>query len=230
VRYGTKDGLMWVFSYLQLCVFGIFASVSGDFDLTVGFDSFEASGGPINEEEYTELTTVAHWVRHPIGELGNTSASLRSLKTASATFATSRLILFVQYAIVFYYAKKNKRETKPIFWHLGGLFVSSMLWFGALAASFHATPSEGIARIALWATGLAFEFLCMAGAASSQSHKIDLEYWAERFSAVTLIVLGEGSKANSSSLSSEEKNSDQLPKSCLFSRHLSQFFLGQQLA
>jgi hypothetical protein len=198
VRYGTKDGMMWIFGYLQLCVFGIFASVSGDFDLTLGFDNFEDNGKPPSGEVYHRITTLPHWVRRPVGEIKNEQATLRSIKAASATFAISRMILFVQYLVVLYYARKHRRPLKPIFWHLGGLLISAILWWSALAVSFSTSSEAAVARISLWTTGLAFEFACMGAAAATQpAYKLDLEYWAERFSALTLIVLGEGSAYHS---------------------------------
>lgn len=187
--------MMWLFGYLQLCVFGVFAAVSGDFDLTMGFASFEDNGRVPDEETFHRLTALKHYIRRPAGELKNAEATLRSLKAASFVFATSRLILFVQYLIVLHFAKKHKRDKKPIYWHLGGLVVSSFLWYGAFATAFFESQTAGIIRIALWTTGLAFEFFCMAAAAATQpAYRLDLEYWAERFSALTLIVLGEGSK------------------------------------
>lgn len=186
---------MWIFGYLQLCVFGVFAAVSGDFDLTMGFSSFEDNGKLPDDHQYEWLTGRNHWIRRPAGQLKNASATLRSLKSASAVFATSRMILMVQYVIVLYYAKKHKRDKKPLYWHLGGLATSACLWYGAFAASFFESRGMGVARIVLWTTGLAFEFACMAAAAATQpAYRLDLEYWAERFSALTLIVVGEGSK------------------------------------
>jgi hypothetical protein len=186
--------MMWVFGYLQLCVFGIFASVSGDFDLTLGFGNFEDNGKAPSEEEYHRFTTLDHWVRRPVGEIKNEQATLRALKAASATFAISRMILLVQYLVVLYYARKHRRTLKPIFWYLVGLSISAILWWSALAVSFSSTQHAAIARITLWTTGLAFEFVSMGAAAATQpAYKLDLEYWAERFSALTLIVLGEGS-------------------------------------
>lgn len=185
---------MWLFGYLQLCVFGVFASVSGDFDLGIGFATFEDTGKVPDEETFHRLTTLKHWFRQPPEHKRSSTATLRSLKAASATFATSRLILFVQYLIVLHFAKKNKRDKKPLYWHLGGLLVSSFLWYGAFAAAFFDNQGAAIARLLLWTTGLAFEFFCMSAAAASQpAYRLDLEYWAERFSALTLIVLGEGS-------------------------------------
>jgi hypothetical protein len=187
--------MMWLFGYLQLCVFGVFASVSGDFDLTMGFASFEDTGKVPDQETFHRLTTLKHWFRRPAGHMRNASSTLRCLKAASATFATSRLILFIQYLIVLHFAKKNKRDKKPLYWHLGGLLVSFFLWYGAFAAAFFDSRAAAIVRILLWTTGLAFEFFCMCAAAATQpAYRLDLEYWAERFSALTLIVLGEGSK------------------------------------
>lgn len=188
--------MMWIFGYLQLCVFGVFAAVSGDFDLTMGFSNFEDNGQIPDAEEFHRITSMNHWIRRPSGELRNAQATLRSLKAASATFATSRVILFIQYLIVLYFAKKNKRDKKPLYWHLGGLLMSAMLWYGALATAFFESRSAGVVRIVLWTLGLAFEFSCMAAAAATQpAYRLDLEYWAERFSALTLIVLGEGSES-----------------------------------
>lgn len=193
--------MMWLFGYMQLCVFGVFAAVSGDFDLTMGFASFEDNGHVPDEEAFHRLTTLKHWIRRPTGEIRNASATLRSLKAASFVFATSRLILFVQYLIVLHFAKKHKRDKKPLYWHLGGLLASSFLWYGAFATAFFESPTAGIIRIVLWTTGLAFEFCCMVVAAATQpAYRLDLEYWAERFSALTLIVLGEGSKSDTSLL------------------------------
>lgn len=191
--------MMWIFGYLQLCVFGVFAAVSGDFDLTMGFSNFEDNGKVPNAHQYENITEMKHWIRRPAGELRNAEATLRSLKAASATFATSRLILVIQYLIVLYFAKKNKRDKKPLYWHIGGLLTSACLWYGAFATAFSESQGAGIARLVLWTTGLAFEFSCMAAAAATQpAYRLDLEYWAERFSALTLIVLGEGSKLCSS--------------------------------
>lgn len=197
VRYGSKDGTLWIFGYLQLCVFGIMAAVSGDFDLAIGTKLFEDSGKPPSHHEYEELVTQQHWVRRPAGDLKNASATLRSLTAASGAFAVSRTILILQYLIVLYFARKHKRtkDQRAIYWHIGGLTASALMWYAAMGVSFHNTTGTAVARICLWATGLLFELLCMVAAAMAQSaHKLDLEYWAERFSALTLIVLGEGSK------------------------------------
>lgn len=189
--------MLWILGYLQLCVFGIFAAVSGDFDLTLGLTSFDDSGEPPSAEQYHRLTTVPHWIRKPPGGMRNASATARSLMSASGTFAVSRCILLVQYCIVYHYARKHKRtkDQRALYWHIGGTLFSSAMWFSAMAISFVDGKASGIGRIALWTAGLAFEFLCMVAAALTQpAYKLDLEYWAERFSALTLIVIGEGSK------------------------------------
>lgn len=190
---------MWIFGYLQLCVFGVFAAVSGDFDLTMGFANFQDNGKYPTEHQYETITEWKHWIRRPAGELKNAQATLRSLQAASATFATSRVIVMIQYLIVLYYARKHKRDKKPLYWHIGGLLTSACLWYAAFATSFSESHGAGVARLVLWIAGLAFEFACMAAAAATQpAYRLDLEYWAERFSALTLIVLGEGSESRCS--------------------------------
>lgn len=194
--------MMWIFGYFQLCVFGIMAAVSGDFDLSMGTDSFEDSGKAPTHAQFEEYIDIGHWVTRPAGELKNASATLRSLTAASGAFAISRTILLIQYLIVLHFARKHQRsrDQKAIYWHIGGLFVSASMWFAALGVSFSDSRATAIARMTLWAVGLVFEFLCMGAAALAQSaHKLDLEYWAERFSALTLIVLGEGSESNETS-------------------------------
>lgn len=186
---------MWIFSYLQLCVFGVFAVISGDFDLTIGFSSFEDNGNLPDNDQYKRLTDLDNWIRRSPGEIRTAYATLRSLKAASATFAVSRIILIMQYLIVLYYAREHNRDKRPLYWHLGGLIVSASLWFGAFAASFFNTRGTAITRIVLWSAGIVVEFACMATASAVQpDYHLDLEYWAERFSALTLIVLGEGSR------------------------------------
>lgn len=68
-----------------------------------------------------------------------------------------------------------------------------MCWTISLGASFSSERSVNIIRICFWVLGLVIETaFTLLAAASSSALLIDLEWWAERFAALTLIVIGEG--------------------------------------
>lgn len=74
-----------------------------------------------------------------------------------------------------------------------GLTASATLWAIGFGLSFSSDRPQSIARISLWSIGLAIEFLATAvSSAHSTALRIELEYWAERFAALTLIIIGEG--------------------------------------
>lgn len=183
---------MWIFGYLQLCVYGAWAAISGDFDL-----SFRLNEAFESQENYAKQDLNHHYFQ-PQSFATSPAATQRSFKVASGTFATSRIILLLQYAIVLHFAKKHKRQLAPIYCNMLGCLLSGAFWFTAMGLSFRDSEGVRIARIVLWVVGLAVEFGGMVVAAVVQPGlRLDLEYWAERFSALTLIVLGEGSELRS---------------------------------
>lgn len=185
--------MIWIFGYLQLCVYGAWAAISGDFDLSFGLTK------EYHEQEELELHNIMHHYFRPENFVESPAATRRSFKVASGVFAASRVVLLCQYLIVLYFARKQRRPCRPIYYNMLGCTLSGLCWFAAVGLSYYDAEAFAISRIVLWALGLVVELAGMIMAAVVQpSINLDLEYWAERFSALTLIVLGEGSKGRPS--------------------------------
>lgn len=184
VRYGSQDRMSWFFGFLNLLVYGYIAASSGNFDVSFGL-----------YPELEENLNVPQYVER-IGEATeDPSAIRRSLLAASAVYAISRFLLLIQYIIILFHAKRAGHSLRPMLVTMTGLVVSGALWFGAMGADFTTSRPHAIARLCLWVAGLVIEFSCLiVSSSSSKALYYELEYWTERFAALTLIVIGEGGK------------------------------------
>lgn len=160
VRYGGKDGLMWIIAYLQLGIFGAFAAVSGDFNISLGIVP-----GWGQELENDFQWQLPHYVRIATTSLDEIVATKRAYAVFAFAFALSRLLLALQYGIVRHFAKKQGRDTASPNRDLLAALVSAALWFGAIGASFSESSGAGTTRIVLWTVGILVELISVAFAA-----------------------------------------------------------------
>ncbi|KAL7008309.1 hypothetical protein EMMF5_002038 [Cystobasidiomycetes sp. EMM_F5] len=183
VRFGSKDVVNDAFVFLHLLAFGVLAAVSGNF--VVGY-------GLSHQEESPNLENVPIFIQRGESE-GSSDLQQRSLLAASGVFFVLRILLLLRYAWMYTRAKKAGVARHSVLIVMLGLTASATLWAIGFGLSFSSDRPQSIARISLWSIGLAIEFLATAvSSAHSTALRIELEYWAERFAALTLIIIGEG--------------------------------------
>lgn len=114
----------------------------------------------------------------------------RALKAVSGILAISKCLLLLQYCVPLYFAHRARRPIRPILLCMVGIVINAACWFGALGASFSHDKAGTIARIALWSVGLLTEWLFVYVSVTRKGAvHFELEYYAERMSALTLIML-----------------------------------------
>lgn len=119
----------------------------------------------------------------------------RAVRAVSGIFAASRGLLLVQYLIPLVFAYRARQPLRAIAFNMLGIAISAVCWFGALGTSFGHNKASAIARISLWTVGIAAEwFFTYLSVTMDGGPHFELEYFCERFNALTLIVLGEGSR------------------------------------
>jgi len=188
VRFGGEktDGVAVFWTFLQLVIYGMLAAVAGTFHIGYGLP---AHSNPLPNPQ------LPPWVA-PVTQVASSSMVKRSLKVTFGVFAISRFLLFIQYGIVMAQAQRAGRSRRPAFFAMCGLFASGAIFFGAMAASwdkFGDSQAGAITRIILFGIGWLLEYMAtISSVLSSSSILIELEYWTERFAALTLVILGEG--------------------------------------
>lgn len=116
-----------------------------------------------------------------------------SLRAVSTIILVLRLLLLARYLYMYTRARKVQAPLRFIKLVMVGLAMSSLCWTIALATSYSAARSVNIARVSFWVLGLNIETVfTIIAAASSSALLIELEWWAERMAALTLIIIGEG--------------------------------------
>ncbi|MCJ1337622.1 hypothetical protein MMC09_002904 [Bachmanniomyces sp. S44760] len=119
-------------------------------------------------------------------------SNLKSLKTLSFILMASRLILALQYAVVFWWTKNYKKAHAPILIHVGLLFATAMVYLG-LAFSFVKGSLIGMNGHIGWYITMFFEALIVifvSGTTKFASFR--QTNIIERLGLLTLIILGEG--------------------------------------
>jgi hypothetical protein len=191
VRFSHTDSFTWLYSFLNLLVYGYIAASSGHFSVTYGF----FPDTQISQEQQAALEDTPQYVeRVGVPEAENGDPTRVSLQGVSAVYAISRVILMAQYIRVYIMARRAKKNPLAIVYTISGLAISACCFCGALGVSgLPTTRAKAFARLSLWIVGLFTEFVTLVmSSATSRAIFYELDYWAERFAAVVLIILGEG--------------------------------------
>jgi hypothetical protein len=172
-------------------VYGYIAASSGHFSVTYGL--FPETHDSL-EEQATLEDTPQYVERVGIPEAENGDPIRVSLQAVSSVYAISRMILLVQYIRLYIMARRAKKTPQAIVYTALGLVITAGCFYGAVGVStYPITRGKAIARLSLWIVGLVTEFIGLVmSSATSQAIFYVLDYWAERFAAVVLIILGEG--------------------------------------
>jgi low temperature requirement protein LtrA len=111
-------------------------------------------------------------------------------------YIISRFVLAAQYSLVYYYARvKSHPDRKQFFFQIASLSISGGMWIGSyfLEANI-ATNGPRISKFALWYGGILIEivapFVSILFACRVTGFKNS--NLTERFSTLTLLILGEG--------------------------------------
>jgi len=150
LRFRQSDWLHRFYVFLQLVLFSALAAFTRDFDITAGFmgDDDQGLNQLLSELGDDENTFKAIQFRED--RLPRLNA-----RGVAMTMALSRLLLLVQYAVVFYRAHgAHHLKRRALLAHIIPLFFSSLCFivsFGILGTGDEPVPkSIQIAKIILW--------------------------------------------------------------------------------
>jgi low temperature requirement protein LtrA len=114
----------------------------------------------------------------------------------SIVYLISRFFLAAQYALVYYCARaKSYREREHLLFQIASLCISGAMWIGSLfMEGDNTTNGLRICKFALWYGGILIEIIApfvsmgfRCGVTGFQGSNL-----MERFSTLTLVILGEG--------------------------------------
>ena len=108
----------------------------------------------------------------------------------------SRFVLAAQYLLVYYYARvKSYTERKHLFFQIASLCISGAMWIGTyFLEADDVTNGQRISKFALWYGGILIEAVAPFVSLSFACRVTGFQHsnLTERFSTLTLLILGEG--------------------------------------
>jgi len=168
VRFRQADALNRVAAILQLVIFGSLSAFTTDFDITAGIGDGlkpqEQLAGQIQVQ--LNLSTLQGVQSR---QFATNRLPVLNFRGISMTMGLSRLLLMMQYIIVFIYAFQHRPRRSLSFRsffatsgsllaHILSLFISSMLFFSAFGVIGHdPSTQDNITKIILWYTAVIIE-------------------------------------------------------------------------
>jgi low temperature requirement protein LtrA len=154
-----------------------FAAFAGRFDSYYGFhDDYGLDEGLTNQSE------------RQTGDF--------AFRGMTIMYIISRSVLAAQYSLVYYYAHvKSYSNRKHLFFQIASLCISGGMWIGSyFLEADNATNGLRISKFALWYGGILIEIVAPFVAILFGCRVIGFKYTnlTERFSTLTLLILGEG--------------------------------------
>jgi low temperature requirement protein LtrA len=111
-------------------------------------------------------------------------------------YIISRFVLATQYLLIYYYAHvKSYTQRKHLFFQIASLCVSGGMWIGSyFLEADNATDGMRISKFALWYGGILIEIVAPFASMSFACRVTGFQHsnLTERFSTLTLLILGEG--------------------------------------
>jgi low temperature requirement protein LtrA len=111
-------------------------------------------------------------------------------------YIISRFVLATQYLLVYHYAHvQSHGNRKHLFFQIASLCVSGGMWIGSyFLEADNVTDRQGIAKFALWYGGILIEIVTPFVSMSFACPVTGFQHsnLTERFSTLTLLILGEG--------------------------------------
>jgi low temperature requirement protein LtrA len=111
-------------------------------------------------------------------------------------YIISRFVLAAQYSLVYYYAYvQSHSKRKHLFFQIVSLCISGGMWIGSyFLEADNATNGLRISKFALWYGGILIEIVAPFVSILFKRHVIGFQHTnlTERFSTLTLLILGEG--------------------------------------
>ncbi|QRV88304.1 low temperature requirement protein LtrA [Ceratobasidium sp. AG-Ba] len=205
IDFYTDDWAHLISILLQLVIFGGLSAVTRDIDISnyithlPGVSGFEE----IQTETLTPKVYMARKMAQPLFE------------RIALIVALSRLLLFVQYAIVIFWAtrtSKPKRCPRRLLEVPISLFISTALFFTAYGTTKYRGDEKlwAIGKFVLWALGFLVEIVAHVRRLHYQvSGPIRLKAHGSirnRFNTITTIIMGEGINAIAGTLYSIQKS------------------------
>jgi low temperature requirement protein LtrA len=150
MRFRQADWLHRIWVFAQLAIFSALAAFTRDFDITVGLITN-------HDEALTDQLLAQLKNRNQIAAFDLRGERLPRLnaKGLSMVMAVSRLVLLLQYVIVFYHARKLKRTSLVA--HMASLLFSSLCYFTAFAIlgstnhpNFVPSHNAEVIKLVLW--------------------------------------------------------------------------------
>jgi low temperature requirement protein LtrA len=177
VRFETGDIIHRVFKFIQLLLLAAFAAFAGRFDVYYGFPDdigLEDNSNP----SYSERAT-----------------GFFSFRGMTIVYIVSRAVLALQYLLLYFYARrKSYPASNQFLFQIGSLVVSGCMWIGSyFLEGDGVSDAMRIAKFGLWYGGIGLElvstiliWLFCRVTGFRRTHL------TERFSTLTLLILGEG--------------------------------------
>ena len=178
VRFETGDVIHRIFKFLQLLLLAAFAAFAGRFDVYYGFPNDMGLESDYSNPSYSVRTT-----------------GFFSFRGMTLVYIISRGILALQYLLLYFYARrKSYPASNQFLFQVGALVVSGCMWIGSyFLEGDDVNYAMRIAKFGLWYGGVGIElastiliWLFCRVTGFRRTHL------AERFSTLTLLILGEG--------------------------------------
>lgn len=175
VRFQAEDWYHRLMKLVQLIVLTYLGAGSGHWSPT----------DTVQNNDYLDPDALAHLQAE------------RSFLTTTIAYACSRALLMAQYIVLVPLGAKANRPVKGIILS-AGIIGFSMILVIVAAALPPSSQAVVAARVALLFAAILIEFVGEAVVSSLKSHtRCNAEQVAERMSALTLIILGEGASSPS---------------------------------
>ncbi|QRV73474.1 transmembrane protein [Ceratobasidium sp. AG-Ba] len=205
IEFYTDDWAHLISILLQLVIFGGLSAVTRDIDISTYITHLPGVSGL--EESQTEAITPKIYMARKMAQ--------PLFERIALIVALSRLLLFVQYGVVIYWARKTSKPKKcprrllevPI-----SLFISTALFFTAYGTTKYRGDEKlwAIGKFVLWALGFLIEIVVHIRRLHYQvSGPIRLKAHGSirnRFNTITTIIMGEGINSIAGTLYSIQKS------------------------
>jgi hypothetical protein len=178
VRFEVEDVIHRLFKFFQLLLLAGFAAFAGRFDVYYGFPNDYGLENDYSNPSYNDRTT-----------------GFFAFRGMTVMYIISRLIMILQYLLLYIYARTKKYPaTNQFLVYLGALTISGCMWIGSyFLESEDSNDAMKIAKFGLWYGGLAIEMASYLVAwMFCRVTGFRRTHLTERFATLTLLILGEG--------------------------------------
>jgi low temperature requirement protein LtrA len=178
VRFEVEDIIHRIFKFLQLLLLAGFAAFAGRFDVYYGFPNDYGLEVDYGNPSYSDRTT-----------------GFFAFRGMTVMYIISRLILILQYLLLWGYAKaKHYPASNQFVIYFLALLISAGMWVGSyFLEGDDANYAMLIAKFGLWYGGMAIEMgSYLLAWMICRVTGFRRTHLSERFGTLTLLILGEG--------------------------------------